>query len=30
MGDENVILLSVDALRADHCSYMGYKRETTR
>ena len=26
---KNIILLSVDALRADHCSCYGYERETT-
>lgn len=26
---ENIILLSIDALRADHVSYSGYGRETT-
>ena len=26
---KNIILLSVDALRADHCSCHGYERETT-
>lgn len=25
----NVILITVDALRADHLSYLGYSRETT-
>jgi arylsulfatase len=31
MNDEvrNVVLLSIDALRADHCSCHGYERETT-
>lgn len=29
MQTRNVILLSIDALRADHCSYQGYERETT-
>ena len=29
MNDGNVLLLSIDALRANHCSYQGYKRETT-
>lgn len=28
-GGPNVVLLSVDALRADHCSCYGYERETT-
>lgn len=25
----NVVLVTVDSLRADHCSFMGYERETT-
>lgn len=25
----NIVLITSDALRADHCSFMGYKRETT-
>lgn len=25
----NIILLTYDSLRADHCSFMGYERETT-
>lgn len=29
MTSSSVILLSIDALRADHCSYQGYERETT-
>jgi len=28
-GPSNVVLLTVDALRADHCSCYGYERETT-
>ncbi|MBN2134119.1 MAG: sulfatase [Acidobacteria bacterium] len=27
--DMNVILVSLDTLRADHCSFLGYKRKTT-
>jgi arylsulfatase len=26
---QNIILVTIDSLRADHCSYMGYARETT-
>lgn len=26
---ENIVLVTFDSLRADHCSYMGYDRETT-
>ena len=25
----NIVLITFDSLRADHCSFMGYKRETT-
>ncbi|EMA44812.1 sulfatase [Halococcus saccharolyticus] len=25
----NIVLVTVDSLRADHCSFMGYERETT-
>ncbi len=25
----NIILITLDSVRADHCSFMGYKRETT-
>lgn len=25
----NIVLITLDSLRADHCSYMGYHRETT-
>lgn len=25
----NIVLITIDALRADHCSFMGYCRETT-
>lgn len=25
----NIILITIDSLRADHCSFMGYHRETT-
>ena len=25
----NIILITADSIRADHCSFMGYKRETT-
>ena len=25
----NIVLITLDSLRADHCSFMGYKRETT-
>ena len=25
----NVVLVTIDCLRADHCSFMGYERETT-
>jgi len=25
----NIVLVTLDSLRADHCSYMGYDRETT-
>ena len=25
----NVVVISIDTLRADHCSFMGYERETT-
>lgn len=28
--EPNVILLTIDALRADHCSWHGYDRETTK
>lgn len=28
-GLPNIILLTIDALRADHCSNLGYERETT-
>ena len=26
---ENVVLITYDSLRADHCGFMGYERETT-
>lgn len=29
MGDRNVILITIDALRADHLSCLGYERRTT-
>ncbi|WP_136592349.1 sulfatase [Salinigranum halophilum] len=29
MGTPNIVLLTVDALRADHCSGLGYHRDTT-
>jgi len=29
MDRRNIILITLDSLRADHCSFMGYKRETT-
>jgi len=29
MDKRNIILITLDSLRADHCSFMGYKRETT-
>ena len=25
----NVVIVSIDALRADHCSFLGYRRQTT-
>lgn len=25
----NIVLITLDSLRADHCSFMGYHRETT-
>jgi len=25
----NIVLVTIDSLRADHCSFMGYERETT-
>jgi len=25
----NIVLITFDSLRADHCSFMGYHRETT-
>lgn len=25
----NIVLITLDSLRADHCTFMGYKRETT-
>jgi len=29
MPQRNVILITLDSLRADHCSFMGYNRKTT-
>lgn len=29
VSQRNVILITYDSLRADHCSFMGYERETT-
>ena len=29
MNRRNIILITLDSLRADHCRFMGYKRETT-
>jgi len=26
---QNIVLVTLDSLRADHCSFMGYERETT-
>ncbi|RLE72863.1 MAG: arylsulfatase, partial [Thermoprotei archaeon] len=25
----NIVLITLDSVRADHCSFMGYHRETT-
>ena len=30
MGRQNLILITIDCLRADHCGFMGYSRPTTR
>lgn len=29
MTQQNIVLITYDSLRADHCGYMGYKRDTT-
>mgnify|MGYP000507014722 CR=1 FL=1 len=29
MQNRNIVLITLDSLRADHCSFMGYRRETT-
>ena len=29
MSKRNIVLITLDSLRADHCSFMGYPRETT-
>ena len=29
MYGRNVVLITFDSLRADHCSFMGYERKTT-
>lgn len=29
MNKRNIVLITLDSLRADHCSFMGYKRRTT-
>ena len=29
MSKRNIVLITLDSLRADHCSFMGYHRETT-
>lgn len=29
MEARNVILITIDSQRADHCSFMGYRRKTT-
>ncbi|WP_324735230.1 sulfatase [Thermococcus sp. SY098] len=29
MEKRNIVLITLDSLRADHCSFMGYKRKTT-
>ena len=29
MGKRNIIVITLDSLRADHCSFMGYHRKTT-
>jgi len=28
-GKRNIVLITIDSLRADHCSFMGYYRKTT-
>jgi len=29
VGKRNIVLITLDSLRADHCSFMGYERKTT-
>jgi len=29
LGKRNIVMVTYDSLRADHCSFMGYERETT-
>ena len=29
MGTRNVVLITYDSLRADHCGHWGYERDTT-
>jgi len=29
VNGRNIVLITLDSVRADHCSFMGYHRETT-
>lgn len=29
MDKRNIVIITLDSLRADHCSFMGYYRKTT-